>query len=111
VIFKLNAGEPGQKWVPFSLQDALNDINSAIAINDQNPALYSYRAEYKRDINGDYEGAIADMDHAINLDPENSNLYFQRAAYKHFTLGCQDYHQCSMLKDARCTKIVQTVCQ
>ena len=110
-IFKLNAIEPGQKWVPFTLLDAITDINSALAINDKDPKLYSYRAEYKRDIHGDYNGAIADMDIAVQLDPENSNWYFQRAAYKHFTAGCLDYEQCSVLKDARCAKIMQAVCQ
>jgi hypothetical protein len=109
-IFILNATEPGQKWVPYTLEDAISDINCAIEMNPDDASLYSLRAEYKRDIYLDRSGAVKDMNLAIALEPDNPQWYLQRANYKNLTRGCFDYQQCADLLDYRCEAIVREVC-
>jgi len=109
-IFLLNSVSEHQTWVPFAIGDAINDINSAIALSPRDPLLYSLRAEYKRDINRDYAGAVSDMDKAIELDPDNPEWYLQRANYRNLSFGCMDYRQCAIMGDKRCREIVQEAC-
>lgn len=110
VVFLLNSTEPGQQWVPYTLADALNDVNCAIELNPDDASLYSMRAEYKRDINRDYRGAIRDMNLAIALEPLNPQWFLQRANYQKLEQGCLDYQQCADLHDKRCIAIVRETC-
>ena len=109
-IFILNATEPEQTWVPFTLVDAINDVNCALDLHPDDASLYSLRAEYKRDIYRDREGAVSDMNRAIELDPDNAQWYLQRANYQNLSNGCFDYILCAAMKDKRCQEIVLAVC-
>ena len=109
-VFMLNSLKPNQKWVPFTLADAMDDINRAVELKPEHAAFYGKRAELRRNIHQDLRGAITDMNTAIDLQPDNPQWYFQRASYRKLSYGCADYERCADMGDQRCKEMMQSVC-
>lgn len=109
-IYYLNAIYPYQTVSQFKLVDALYDLDMAIAADSDNPALYSIRGMYKRNITGDLAGAREDLTMAINLDPENPQWYLERTNYSSIENACTDWKTCADLGDGVCEEIRMSVC-
>lgn len=62
-------------------QDILTDINTAIALDDQNEEYYRIRGEYLKDM-GEMEEALKDFDSMIRLSPTEDDAYTNRGLLK-----------------------------
>ncbi len=62
---------------------ALYCLNDAIELKDDDPTLYTYRAELN-DTLRQYENAINDYDTAIRLNPNDADTYLARGLVKYF---------------------------
>ncbi|CAN5444707.1 hypothetical protein BH09BAC1_BH09BAC1_14920 [soil metagenome] len=109
-IYYLNAIYPHQTVSQFKLNDALVDIDKAIKIDGQNPALYSIRGMYHRNITGDLSTAYADLTRAIELDPQNPQWYLERTNYADLDQACADWKKCAELGNGSCDQIRTSLC-
>jgi Tfp pilus assembly protein PilF len=58
-------------------QKAIEDFNSAVEIDPDDPDVYFNRA-YAKEYNSDFEGAINDYSTAISFDSTDSKLFVNR---------------------------------
>lgn len=69
----------------FNYGDAINDITAAIALQPENPDLYTQRGQMIM-LLYEWDRAIADYDYAIELDNQFAPAYFHRAV-AHYSIG------------------------
>jgi tetratricopeptide (TPR) repeat protein len=60
-------------------QAALRDLDTAVELSQQAPAMLIERAMFKDDYTNDDKGAVIDCDAAIAKDPTNASFYYARS--------------------------------
>ena len=111
VGYDLNAVFYSQKVSSYKLMDVMTDVNKAIELKPDKASYYNIRANYKKLIFKDLEGAAKDMGKAIELEPTNPQWYLNRTNYVNILAACKDWETCSELGDSRCTAMYQQICE
>lgn len=62
-----------------TLEEALSDMNKAIALDPKQARFFSFRAKISEALHGSIQGQIADVTRAIALEPNNPRYYEERA--------------------------------
>jgi tetratricopeptide (TPR) repeat protein len=76
----------------FRYDDALKDLDAALAAAPDNPDYLRERA-YVRSENSDFAAAITDLDRVIQLQPDEPGTYSERAHARHFSGDLQGAYQ------------------
>lgn len=75
------------RYVTKNFEEALNELETAIEINEKNPTFYALKAEikmaYSQPMNGsnEYNEVLSDINTAIAYDPENYQYYALRSNF------------------------------
>lgn len=94
--------------------EAIGDYSEGIALEPQNPLIYTYRGRAYYDA-GNIESALADYDMALQMEDGLTLAYVYRGLLRYTNKdlvgGCQDYKSAAESGDKEAVRILDQYCR